>query len=242
MLTARSPLSSVTIRLLQNSAADRMSRSRAPRRQIGSLFVGAAGLLLLCIGSAAPAAARVPEILAFGDSLTAGFGLPADETFPVRLEARLRAEGVLVHVVNAGVSGDTTAGGLARLDWALADKPDIVILELGANDTLRGIEPKIVRANLDAMITKIQASGAKLLLAGMRALTNWGEDYQHEFERIYPELAEAHAVTLYPFFLEGVAMDPKLNQPDGVHPNQAGVAAIVDRIAPYVDRLIGGRS
>jgi acyl-CoA thioesterase-1 len=200
-------------------------------------------LLVALLGSApAPAASHVPEILAFGDSLTAGLGLPAEASFPSRLEARLKAEGVGWHVVNAGVSGDTTAGGLARLDWALAGKPAIVILELGANDALRGIEPSIVRANLDAMIGKIQASGAKLLLMGMRAPPNLGEEYQHEFERIYPELARAHGVTLYPFFLEGVAMDAKLNQPDGLHPNEEGVAALVERIAPYVARLIGGRS
>jgi acyl-CoA thioesterase I len=205
-----------------------------------AMLLGAALLLLLTgIG---PAAARVPEILAFGDSLTAGMGLPPEAAFPARLEARLHAEGVGWHVVNAGVSGDTTAGGLARLDSALADKPEIVILELGANDMMRAIEPSVVRANLDRMIEKIQASGAKLLLMGMRASPNWGEDYQHQFDRIYPELARAHGVTLYPFFLEGVAMDPKLNQPDGLHPNKAGVAALVDRIAPVVARLIGGRS
>jgi acyl-CoA thioesterase-1 len=208
-----------------------------------TMLLPAVGLLLLIgIGGGAPAAARVPEVLAFGDSLTAGLGLPAEAAFPSRLEARLKEEGVGLHVVNAGVSGDTTAGGLARLDWALADKPDFVILELGANDALRGIEPATVRANLDAMIGKIQASGAKLLLMGMRAPPNWGKDYQEQFDRIYPELAHAHGVTLYPFFLEGVAMDPKLNQPDGLHPNEKGVAAVVDRIAPFVVRLIGGQS
>jgi acyl-CoA thioesterase I len=202
-----------------------------------------AGVLGVALfGSVAPAAARVPEILAFGDSLTAGFGLPAEAAFPSRLEARLRAEGTLVHVTNAGNSGDTTTDGLARLDWSLADKPDLVILELGANDTLRGIDPKIVRANLDAMLTKIRLSGAKVLLAGMLPLANWGEAYQEQFARIYPELAQAHGVTLYPFFLEGVAMDPKLNQPDGLHPNERGVAALVDRIAPIVAQLIGDRS
>jgi acyl-CoA thioesterase-1 len=206
-------------------------------------FLGSAGVLLVLLcGGFKPAAGRVPEILAFGDSLTAGLGLPADAAFPSRLEARLRAEGTPVHVVNAGNSGDTTTDGLARLDWSLADRPDLVILELGANDTLRGIEPKLVRANLDAMITKIQASGATVLLAGMHALANWGAEYQEEFERIYPELAQAHGVTLYPFFLEGVAMDPKLNQPDGLHPNERGVAAVVERIAPIVARLIGNRS
>jgi len=211
-------------------------RHRAP--------LGAVGMLLaaLLAGSVPAATAGMPQILVFGDSLTAGHGLPADAAFPARLEARLKAEGVGLHVVNAGVSGDTTAGGLARLDWALADKPDIVILELGANDALRGIDPKLVRANLDAMLDKIQAKGAKVLLMGMRAPPNWGEDYQHEFERIYPELAQEHGVTLYPFFLEGVAMDPKLNQPDGLHPNEKGVAALVDRIAPFLARLIGGQS
>jgi acyl-CoA thioesterase-1 len=205
------------------------------------MLLGAA-LWLLLAGIAGPAAARVPKILAFGDSLTAGLGLPPEAAFPSRLEARLNAEGGGWHVVNAGISGDTTAGGLARLDGALADKPEIVILELGANDAMRGIEPSVVRANLDLMIEKIQATGAKLLLMGMLAPPNWGEDYRHQFDVIYPELARAHGVTLYPFFLEGVAMDPKLNQPDGLHPNEAGVAVLVDRIAPVVARLIGGRS
>src|SRR5579862_3154090 len=189
--------------------------------------LGVAGVVLVLLLGGTPAAAHAPKILAFGDSLTAGYGLPAEASFPARLEARLKDEGINAHVVNAGVSGDTTAGGLARLDWALADKPDIVILELGANDALRGIDPKIVRANLDAMIGKIEASGAKLLLLGMRAPPNWGEDYQRDFDKLYPELARAHRVTLYPFFLEGVAMDPKLNQPDGLHPNEKGVAALV---------------
>jgi|SRR5579862_614843 len=198
-----------------------------------------AGMLL---GSDASAAPRVPVIVAFGDSLTAGFGLPAEAAFPARLEARLKAEGIDAHVVNAGNSGDTTTDGLARVDWSLADKPQLVILELGANDMLRGIDPKLVRANLDAMIAKIQASGAKVLLAGMQAQANWGKDYQQRFDRIYPELARVHAVALYPFFLDGVAMDPQLNQPDGLHPNARGVAVLVDHIAPYVAKLIGGRS
>lgn len=199
-------------------------------------------LALGMVGSGTAAAAPLTTILAFGDSLTAGFGLPPDQAFPARLEARLRAEGTPVRVVNGGNSGDTTTDGLARLDWALAEKPDLVILELGANDMLRGTDPKIVRANLDAMITKTQASGAKVLLAGMQASPNWGEAYQHEFDRMYPELARAHGVTLYPFFLEGVAMDSQLNQADRLHPNERGVAVLVDHIAPVVIRLIGGRS
>jgi acyl-CoA thioesterase-1 len=216
----------------------------AARRHRGWLT----GIACFCLAAAAPilgavpAEARAPVVLALGDSLTAGLGLPADEAFPAVLETRLRDEGIDARVVNAGVSGDTTAGGLARLDWTLADKPDFVILELGANDALRGIDPAIVRRNLDAMIAKVQASGAKLLLLGMLAPPNLGEAYQHDFDRIYPELAKAHAVPLYPFFLEGVAMDPMLNQADGLHPNEKGVAVLVDHIAPLVAKLIKGQS
>jgi len=190
----------------------------------------------------APAAGRVPVILDFGDSLTAGYGLPAGQAFPARLEAWLQQQGIEARVVNAGVSGDTTAGGLARLDWGLADKPDLVILALGANDALRGIEPSSVRENLDKMIGKIEASGAKVLLLGMLAPPNWGEEYRHAFDQIFPELARIHHLPLYPFFLEGVAMKPELNQPDGLHPNERGVAVLVDRIAPVVARLLGSAS
>jgi acyl-CoA thioesterase-1 len=190
----------------------------------------------------APAAGRVPVILDFGDSLTAGYGLPTGQAFPARLEAWLHQQGIEARVVNAGVSGDTTAGGLARLDWGLADKPDLVILALGANDALRGIEPSNVRENLDKMIGKIEASGAKMLLLGMLAPPNWGEEYRHAFDQIFPELARIHHLPLYPFFLEGVAMKPELNQPDGLHPNERGVAVLVDRIAPVVARLLGSAS
>jgi acyl-CoA thioesterase I len=188
-----------------------------------------------------PASAGAPEVLAFGDSLTAGLGLPASEAFPAQLEARLKATGIDAKVVNAGVSGDTTTDGLARLDWTLGDKPQYVILALGANDMLRGIDPKIVRANLDKMIDKITASGAKILLLGMRATPDWGAQYERDFDAIYPDLAKAHGVPLYPFFLEGVAMDPALNQPDGLHPNERGVAVLVDHIAPLVAKMIGGK-
>jgi acyl-CoA thioesterase I len=191
---------------------------------------------------AIPAAAHVPVILDFGDSITAGYGLPAGQAFPARLEAWLRDRGIAARVVDAGVSGDTTAGGLARLDWALADKPDLVILALGANDALRGIDPTTVRDNLDKMIVKIQASSAKVLLAGMLAPPNWGESYKRAFDRIYPELAGIHHLPLYPFLLEGVAMKPELNQADGLHPNERGVAVLVDKIAPVVAGLIGSQS
>jgi acyl-CoA thioesterase I len=205
---------------------------------------GAAAILfnvVLVLGMM-PAFARTSAILAFGDSLTAGMGLPASAAFPARLAVRLHDQGFDVKMINGGVSGDTTTDGLARLDWALADKPDLVILALGANDALRGIDPRIVRANLDKMIGKIQASGAKLLLLGMLAPSNWGAEYQHQFDAIYPDLAKAHGVPLYPFFLEGVAMNPNLNQPDGVHPNEHGVAIMVDHIAPLVAKMIEGHS
>ena len=190
----------------------------------------------------APAAAHNPVILDFGDSLTAGYGLAPAQAFPARLEAALRREGIEARVVNGGVSGDTTAGGLARLEWALADKPDLVILALGANDALRGIDPATVRGNLDKMIRKVEAVRAKVLLIGMLAPPNWGEEYKTAFDRIFPELAKIHDVPLYPFFLEGVAMKPELNQSDGLHPNERGVAVLVERLAPIVARLVGGPS
>ena len=199
------------------------------------------GILLL---AAVPAHAAGPakKLLVFGDSLSAGYGLPAEQGFITRLGAALTGAGYDVAVINGSVSGDTSAGGLARLDWSLADKPDLVILELGANDMLRGTPPAVVRAHLDKIIEKIKASGAKLLLAGMKASPNWGETYEKEFDRLYPELARAHEVALYPFYLDGVAMNPDLNQPDGLHPNARGVAKIVERIAPDVAALLGDKS
>jgi acyl-CoA thioesterase I len=196
-------------------------------------------LLLAFAAVAAPAPARAgTRILALGDSLTAGFGLPTGEGFTARLEARLKADGADARIANGGVSGDTSTGGLARLDWALADHPDVVLLELGANDALRGIDPKLTYDNLDKILARLKESGAKVLLLGMRAPPNWGRDYQQEFDAIYPRLAQKYAVPLYPFFLDGVATDPALNQEDGIHPNPAGVAVIVSRIAPYVERLL----
>jgi acyl-CoA thioesterase-1 len=179
------------------------------------------------------------RVLAFGDSLTAGYGLPAGEAFPVRLQARLTADGYPVQIANGGVSGDTTAGGLARLDWALADKPDVVLVEFGANDMLRGIDPKVTFDNLDRIMARIAQSGAKMLLLGMKAASNWGPEYQTEFNAIYPTLAAKYHVPLYPFFLDGVAADATLNQADGLHPNPQGVARIVDRVSPYLERLLG---
>ena len=175
-----------------------------------------------------------------GDSLTAGFGLPQEDAFPARLEAALRAEGHAWRVIDAGVSGDTSAGGLARLDWVLADEPEVVIVELGANDGLRGLPTDQMEGNLDAILTRILESGPTAMLAGMRAPANFGPDYEAAFSAVYERLAAKHRVTFYPFFLEGVAMEPDLNQADGIHPNVAGVAEIVRRILPHVVAVIDG--
>ncbi len=188
--------------------------------------------------SHALAAAPEARILALGDSITAGYGLLPDQALPARLEARLKADGFAVTIINGGVSGDTTAGGLARLAWALGDKPDYALVELGANDALRGLDPAEAFANLDQILAHLKAAGVKALLIGMVAPSNWGRDYEHKFDAIYPTLAAKWHVPLYPFLLDGVALDPKLNQPDMLHPNQAGVAVIVERLAPTVERFL----
>jgi len=207
------------------------------------------GVVAVLVNLAVPggdlaAAESATRIVVLGDSLTAGYGLGGDDAFPARLEAALRAEGIEARVVNAGVSGDTTAAGLRRLDWALAEgpegPPDALVVELGANDALRGLDPQAVEANLDAILTQAKARGLKVLLAGMKAPPNFGRDYTEEFDALYPRLAARHDVLLYPFFLDGVAADRALNQVDGIHPNPAGVAVIVERILPYVKRLIDG--
>jgi acyl-CoA thioesterase-1 len=196
-------------------------------------------LVMLLAVLAVPAMAAGPAtIVALGDSLTAGYGLAAGDGFTDRLEARLKADGHDVSVVNAGVSGDTSKGGLARLDWSVPDGTSLVIVELGANDALRGIAPAETRANLDAILTRLEERNIPVLLAGMIAPPNMGEDYGREFNPIYAELAGKHDVTLYPFFLDGVAGDPALNQADGMHPNAKGVEIIIDRIAPRVGQLL----
>lgn len=190
--------------------------------------------------AAAPAArAAEPIILAvLGDSLTAGFGLAPDRAFPARLEAALRAAGEDVRVINAGVSGDTSAGGLARLDWVLGDAPDAVIVELGSNDSLRGLDPADTYANLEKIVLALKARDMTAMLAGMMAPRNLGREYVEEFDGIYPRLAAAHDVLLYPFFLDGVALDPALNQADMIHPNEQGVDVIVSRMLPSVRALL----
>ena len=194
---------------------------------------------MLALSAATPhARAAEKRLLVLGDSLTAGYGLPSAQAFPVKLEAALRAKGVAVTVINAGVSGDTTAGGLARLDWSLADKPTHVIVELGANDMLRGLDPGQARRNLDQIMTRLRAEKLPVLIAGMLASRTLGAVYQAEFDGIYPALAKQHGAALYPFFLDGVATDPTLNQSDGLHPNARGVDVIVERILPSVMTLL----
>lgn len=197
-------------------------------------------LSFVALSFALPAHAAQPiRLLAFGDSLTAGYSLPPDASFPAQLEKALRAKGLDVTVINAGVSGDTTAAALSRLDWALADRPTHAIVELGANDMLRGLPPEQARANLDAILGKLKQVGIPVLLAGMQAAPNLGADYGRRFNSIYPDLSAKYGLPLYPFFLDGVAADAKLNLGDGMHPNREGVGVIVQRMLPQILRFLG---
>ena len=178
------------------------------------------------------------RVVVFGDSLTAGFQIAASDAFPAKLERALKAKGHDVEIANAGVSGDTTAAALGRLDWAVPDGTELVIVELGANDMLRGLNPAEARTNLDAVVARIKAKGATVLLAGMRSVGNWGADYVKRFDSIFPELAAKHGLLLYPFFMEGVIGRADLSLSDGMHPNPRGVDAIVNGILPTVEPLI----
>jgi acyl-CoA thioesterase-1 len=208
------------------------------RVQTFALLAVALMLALLPRGLTATAGDRSVRIVVLGDSLTAGLGLPADEAFPAKLERALKAKGLAIEVINAGVSGDTAAGGLARLDWSVPEGTDAVILELGANDMLRGIDPKLTRQALEEIVRRLAARGVPVLLVGMRAAANLGNDYRRDFEALYSELAGRYDLLLYPFFLDGVAGEAGLNQSDGLHPTAAGVDAIVARILPKVEELV----
>lgn len=194
-----------------------------------------AALILLV---ATPASAKTTRILAFGDSLTAGYGVDPQDAFPLKLEAALKADGQDVRVLNAGVSGDTSAAAVSRLDWALGDGADAAIVELGANDALRGLSPEQTEAALIEILTRLRTAKVTILLAGMKAPRNLGADYDTKFDAIFPRLARSFDLLFYPFFLEGVAADPKLNQADGMHPNAAGVDRIVNGMLPIVKALI----
>ena len=194
--------------------------------------------MILLASTSLPAKEPV-RILVLGDSLAAGFGLAAPDSFPAKLEAGLKAVGIAATVINGGVSGETTAGGLARLSWMLdGAKADAVIVELGANDGLRGLDPRATRANLDTILARLRARNLPVLLAGMRAPPNLGPEFGAGFEALYPELARKHDAVLYPFFLDGVAAVPELNQDDRIHPNARGVDVIVQRILPFVRTLL----
>lgn len=195
-------------------------------------------MIAVTFASALPASAKTIRLVAFGDSLSAGYGLPRPDAFPAKLEAALKARGYDVSVTNAGVSGDTTTAGLARLDWSVPAGTDAVIVELGANDMLRGQDPALARKNLTEIITRLKARKLPILLAGMRAAPNYGADYQRAFDAIFPELAAQNGLLLYPFFLEGVTGDRSVIQPDGLHPTAAGVDRIVAGILPEVEKLI----
>jgi acyl-CoA thioesterase-1 len=220
-------------------------RSVGPVQAVAGVMAAAAIVLVaLVLGLAgaprqAQAAIDAPiHIVALGDSLVAGFGLRAADSFPARLKKALAAKGLAVEISNAGVSGDTATDGLARLDWSVPEGTDAVILELGANDALRGIDPAATRKALDAILRRLRERRIPVLVCGMLAPRNLGTAYTQAFDAIFPELAAAYNVLLYPFFLQGVAIDPALNQRDGMHPSAAGVDVIVRRILPKVEELI----
>jgi acyl-CoA thioesterase I len=205
------------------------------------------GLALMGAGAAfaqAPAAGtgKPIKMVVLGDSLSAGLGLPGSAAFPARLQKSLNLKGIAVDMINAGVSGDTSSGGRARLDWSVPEGTDAVILELGANDALRGTDPKVTRAALTDILARLKARKVAVLLCGMLAPPNYGSDYSARFNAIYPDLAKSFGVPLYPFFLEGVAADARLNQADGLHPTAEGVDVIVKNILPTVEAFLGAIS
>ena len=204
----------------------------------GFLLLASAAFPGATFTSAMAETAKPIRIIAFGDSLSAGYGVRPSQSFPAQLQKELKARGHNVIVANAGVSGDTSAAGLARLAWAIGDDADAVIVEFGANDALRGISPQVTRENMQKILAKLNERRLPVLLTGMRSPTNWGDNYTEEFDAIFPDLAKEHGLIFYPFFLDGVIFDAKLNQQDGIHPNAKGVAAIVKAILPQVEELI----
>ena len=205
------------------------------RSAMAAIIWSVCDLFAIAAGDSARAEVRLAVL---GDSLTAGYGLAQSDSFPAQLEAKLADAGLAVAVINAGVSGDTTAGGRRRLDWLLDDEPQAVIIELGANDGRRGIDPEQTFRNLDAILTRLAEEGLPVLLTGMWAPPNYGLAYGKAFKAVFPRLAEKHDVELYPFFLDGVAGRAGLNQRDGIHPNAEGVAVIVEGILPQVEGLL----
>jgi len=216
-----------------------------PRPIFAHLLVLGLALMVGGMASAqtlAVAPAKPIKMVVLGDSLSAGLGLPASAAFPARLQKALASKGIEVDMINAGVSGDTASGGRDRLDWSVPEGTEAVIVELGANDALRGVDPKVTRSALTEILTRLKARGIAVLLCGMYAPPNYGSDYSARFNAIYPELAKSFGVPLYPFFLEGVASDAKLNQADGIHPTAEGVDTIVRNILPTVEAFLGAIS
>ena len=199
-------------------------------------LVASALVSVLAFAGTVHAAERI--VVAFGDSLTAGLGVMPDDSYPAQLQARLRAEGYAYRVVNAGASGDTTAGGLRRVDWALKNKTDIVIVALGANDALRGQDLASVRSNLDGIVARFQKAGARVLMAGMEMPPNYGARYTADFRRLYVDVARKRGSAFMPFLLDGVAGNPRLNQPDGIHPTAEGYRIVVDHLWPHLEPLL----
>ncbi|MBV6634123.1 MAG: arylesterase [Alphaproteobacteria bacterium] len=218
-------------------AAQLFHRFGPSRCEFHSLFFA---ILLAFTPPALAQAAEPVRLMLYGDSLLAGYGLAEEQAFEAQLEGALAENGYEVEIINASVSGDTTAGGVSRLDWALGDRPDAVVLALGGNDILRAIDPASTRQNLTAMMERFDAEGIPVLLAGMRAPTSLGPEYQAAFDPIYPELALEYEAEYYPFLLDGVAGDRSLNQNDGIHPNQAGAKEMVTRMLPVIQTLLDG--
>jgi acyl-CoA thioesterase-1 len=202
---------------------------------IAVLMVG----LMTSVGGAMAQTSPPIKLVVLGDSLSAGLGLAGQDAFPMKLQKALQAKGIAVDMINAGVSGDTASGGRDRLDWSVPEGTDGVIVELGANDALRGVDPAITRAALDDIVSRLKARGIAVMLCGMLSPPNYGEDYAARFNAIYPDLAKKFDVPLYPFFLQGIAADPKLNQADGIHPTAAGVDIIVGNVMPTVQAFVG---
>jgi acyl-CoA thioesterase I len=215
-----------------------MKRQSGPFMTI--IFACAAALAVMIAPLSAPLAQGRPlRLVALGDSLTAGYGLPQEAAFPAVLERALKAKGYRVEIANAGVSGDTSSGGLDRLDWSVPDGTDGVIVELGANDMLRGLDPAVTRRAVGAIVERLKARNIPVMLAGMYASRNLGPDYVQKFDSLYPDIAKRHDLMFYPFFLDGVAGERSLNLPDGIHPTARGVEIIVQRILPTVESFIG---
>jgi acyl-CoA thioesterase-1 len=215
-----------------------MKRQSGPFMTI--IFACAAALAIMAAPLSAPLAQSRPlHLVALGDSLTAGYGLPQEAAFPMVLERALKSKGYRVEITNAGVSGDTSSGGLDRLDWSVPDGTDGVIVELGANDMLRGLDPSLTRQSIGAIVERLRARNIPVMLAGMYASRNLGPDYVQKFDSLYPDIAKKHDLVLYPFFLDGVAGERSLNLPDGLHPTAKGVEIIVERILPTVESFLG---